>query len=234
MCEILLIRSSSGSPFKLSWALSLARSVEYWGIAGFGWGVAWWDAGQERVSVYKREIALSQDDQAELILSDTSTPCALIHLRRPTLLSTVSNSDTQPFLNEQHGFAFAHNGVFSNKYKQYQSILPQFRKQSGRADSIIGALLIADYLPNLSLPQALLKTHAALRGPSNIALIGPDCTAIIYAANRGNRLYRFSFQGCDIISTELHSPDDTLFRMVFPEAHFISKLPLRHLEVLSN
>ena len=40
----------------------------------------------------------------------------------------------------------------------------------------------------------------------------------VFNAYPKNQLYRFKLDGADLAATELHSPDDSLFRLIFPEA----------------
>src|SRR5437667_2641382 len=105
MCEQFV--ASAEEPFQLADLWSFAERLEKYGIAGFGWGVAWLDsAGQLHTH---RELAAFRDDPRRADLGLTETRAALVHLRRPSKLSTVTVADTQPFDDPAGRFAFSHN-----------------------------------------------------------------------------------------------------------------------------
>src|SRR2546430_11968109 len=110
MCEVLAVAWPKPEPFGrvLPWALELERL----GVAGFGWGVAWLD-GDGIVRVHKRAGKLAEDPAGQAAVRDVASERFLVHLRRPSRLSTAQLSDTQPFVRDDGGFAFCHNGFLS-------------------------------------------------------------------------------------------------------------------------
>ena len=212
MCEILAVCSRVPRSFAL--ILPWARTMEYFGLANFGWGVVWLDGG--RVRRYRFEGRLSEDEQAEPALAGVSSTHFLVHFRRPNRLSTVQLADTQPFLSGDERFAFCHNGSFIRE--------AEFRgrfegRLEGRADSEVGFRMFEDYLGHgLSAAEALVKTHDQLNGNANLGYLGADGELVLFNSYPTNRFHRFRVDGAEVAATELHSPDDSLFRLVFPEA----------------
>ena len=106
MCEILAVRWAT--PTRFQELVPWAEKVEYYGIASFGWGVAWLDHGQ--VKRHRYEGRLSEDPSGVKQLANVVSTHFLVHFRRPNRLSTIQMADTQPFLAEKGRFAFCHNG----------------------------------------------------------------------------------------------------------------------------
>lgn len=212
MCEILAVCSREPRPFSV--LMPWARKMEYYGLANFGWGVAWLDGG--RVERYRFEGRLSEDEQAEGALGGVSSTHYLVHFRRPNRLSTVQLADTQPFLSRDERFAFCHNGTFIRE--------AEFRgrfegRLEGKADSEVGFRMFEDYLgQGLTAEEALVQTHGQLNGNANMGYLGVDGELVLFNSYQTNRFQRFRVDGVEVAATELHSPDDSLFRLIFPEA----------------
>ena len=67
----------------------------------------------------------------------------LVHLRRPSRLTTLQMPDTQPFDDPAGRFAFSHNGDL----RDYRPARARYRKQGrihGRADSEVGQRWLED------------------------------------------------------------------------------------------
>jgi predicted glutamine amidotransferase len=212
MCEILAVCSGEPRPFSV--VMPWARKMEYYGLANFGWGVAWLDDG--RVERYRFEGRLSEDDRVERALAGVTSTHFLVHFRRPNRLSTVQLADTQPFLSRAERFAFCHNGTFIRE--------AEFRgrfegRLEGKADSEVGFRMFEDYVgQGLSVEEALVQTHSQLNGNANLGYLGIDGELVLFNAYPTNRFHRFRVDGADVAATELHSSDDSLFRLIFPEA----------------
>src|SRR5438067_6699766 len=212
MCEVLAVRWRRPAPFAelMPWA----EKMEYYGLGSFGWGVAWLEG--EHVGCYRFPGRLSEDPTARERLAGVSSTHYLVHFRRPTRLGTVQLDDTQPFLAEDERFAFCHNGYFTKE--------AQFRKRygsrlRGQADSEVGFRMFEDFLgQGLAVEEAIRRTHDELQGNANIGYLGADGELVVFNAYPKNQLYRFKLDGADLAATELHSPDDSLFRLIFPEA----------------
>jgi predicted glutamine amidotransferase len=212
MCEILAVRSQEPRPFAT--VMPWARKIEYYGLANFGWGVAWLADG--RVERYRFEGRLSEDKDADRVLAGVTSTHYLVHFRRPNRLSTVQLADTQPFLAEEGRFAFCHNGSFTKE--------AEFRgrfegRLEGKADSEVGFRMFEDYLgQGLRPEEALVRTHGQLHGNANLGYLASDGELVLFNSYPTNLFHRFRVDGVEVAATELHSPDDSLFRLVFPDA----------------
>src|SRR5687767_10509799 len=166
---MLLIRTDAKRRFKLGWALDLAAKLEHWGLAGFGWGVAWYSE-QKGPRAYKSPLALRDDDQRS-VLAGEATPVALVHLRRPSKLSTTTYEDTQPFVQESPWLAFAHNGTFAPRWERLRERYAKEGKVSGFADSEVGFYRFLERAEKAPVEVALKGTHAELGGTANLAVL---------------------------------------------------------------
>jgi predicted glutamine amidotransferase len=213
MCEVLAVRWPAPTPF--SALLHWARRLEQYGLGGFGWGVAWLEGDQVRN--YRFPGALHDDAGAGQHLHGVRSTSYLLHLRRPSKLSTTQLADTQPFLHESGAFAFCHNGAFTNE--------PEFRaayagRLAGAADSEVGFRMLEDLLDEPVLPEeALVTVHDRLGGNANLGLLcrGGD-RLLVMSAHRGNALWRFRVEDAEVAATALHSHDESLFDLVFEQA----------------
>src|SRR5687768_14533152 len=106
MCEHFIARADT--PFRLDALWPFTEKLERYGIAGFGWGAAW--LGDDDMLHSHRDLRAFRDDPATSDLGATETRVALVHLRRPSKLSTLTGPDTQPFDDPAGRFAFSHNG----------------------------------------------------------------------------------------------------------------------------
>lgn len=232
MCEMLLIRSEEAEPFRLSWAMKFALAMEHWGIAGFGWGVAWWDEATARLGSYKAATALAADEQGRERLGAITTNLALFHLRRPSRLETISYADTQPFLSDTPPFAFAHNGAFGPESESIRLRLLHAGELHGSADSEVGFQLVRECLGEVGAREVLTRIHRTLGGEANLMLLTDSGLGFAYAGNRSNAIYSLQFQNVRVIATELHSPDDSLVRLIFDTARDVRSLPLGAAEAI--
>ena len=139
MCEHFIARSAA--PFRLDELWPFTEKLERYGIAGFGWGAAWLDAAGG-LGVY-RDLRAFRDDPARETVGATETTSALIHLRRPSRLSTLTLPDTQPFDDPAGRFAFSHNGDLRD-YKGLRATYRAAGRIHGRADTEVGARWLED------------------------------------------------------------------------------------------
>ena len=212
MCEILAVAWQQPQP--LERVLSWAREVEHLGIARFGWGVAW-ISRDGRLRGYRKPTSLADDPEGGHRIAMESSPRVLIHLRRPSILSTVQLADTQPFLDKRGRYAFAHNGYLkrhSDFRPRYQDIL------EGEADSEVGFRLFDSILKSQPPAAALRAVHEELGGTANLGYLSADGELNVYGGNRENPLWRFQYEGATVACTGLHSNDDSLFALLFNEA----------------
>ena len=105
MCEHFVARASE--PFRLDGLWPFALGLERFGMAGFGWGAAW--LGPDDRLADHRDIRAFRDDPAAVSLGAVETTSVLVHLRRPSKLSTLQLADTIPIgprRNENTGFSW--------------------------------------------------------------------------------------------------------------------------------
>ena len=209
MCEHFVARAAE--PFRLDELWPFAERLERFGMAGFGWGAAWLDA-DGRLACH-RDVRAFRDDPATVEVGGRETASLLVHLRRPSKLSTLQLADTQPFLDPAGRFAFSHNGDL----KRYREHRPRFQAQgriAGRADSEVGARWLEDAWSACSTPAAgLHELHRAFAGEANLAAIAADGTVTHYAGNDENPVFAFRLGRVAVVSTALYSIDRSLFAL---------------------
>ena len=106
VCEHYVARSDE--PFRIDELWPFTERLERFGMAGFGWGAAWRTA-DGRLETY-RDVRAFRDDPERERIGATETTSLLVHLRRPSKLSTLGLADTQPFADPAGRFVFSHNG----------------------------------------------------------------------------------------------------------------------------
>jgi glutamine phosphoribosylpyrophosphate amidotransferase len=214
MCEHFIARSAA--PFRLDELWPFTEKLERYGIAGFGWGAAWLDAAGG-LGVY-RDLRAFRDDPARETVGATETTSALIHLRRPSKLSTLTLPDTQPFDDPAGRFALSHNGDL----RDHKSLRAKYRAAGrihGRADTEVGARWLEDEWRQDVPPGAQLAAlHDRFGGQANLAILAADGTPSHYAGNDENPVFAFCLGGIGIASTGIYSLDRSLFRFVAPTA----------------
>ena len=139
MCEQFVARAAE--PFRLDALWDFAERLERYGLAGFGWGATWLlpEGGLETY----RDVRAFRDDPGRDRVGAIETTSVLVHLRRPSRLSTLQLADTQPFVDPAGRFAFAHNGDL----RDFKAARAEYRRQArihGRADSEVGQRWLED------------------------------------------------------------------------------------------
>ncbi len=214
MCEHYVARAAE--PFRLDELWPFTERLEGFGLAGFGWGAAWRTADGSLGSY--RDIRAFRDDPGREAVGATETTAALVHLRRPSRLSTLTLADTQPFDDPAGRFAFSHNGDL----RDYRPLRATYRAQGrihGRADTEVGARWLEDsWHPGEAASHALPAVHARFGGQANLALLTADGTASHYAGNSENPVFAFRLGSIGVVSTGIYSLDRSLFRYVAPIA----------------
>jgi glutamine phosphoribosylpyrophosphate amidotransferase len=214
MCEHYVARASE--PFRLDELWSFTDRLERYGIAGFGWGAAWL-TGDGSLSSY-RDLRAFRDDPGRDALGATETIAALVHLRRPSKLSTLGMADTQPFDDPAGRFSFSHNGDL----RKIQTWRARYRREGrihGRADTEVGARWLEDAWPATPDPGRLLTTlHETFGGQANLSVLTADGSACAYAGNTENPVFSFRLGRIGIASTGIYSIDRSVFRFVAPGA----------------
>jgi glutamine phosphoribosylpyrophosphate amidotransferase len=228
MCE--LLAATAADPFPMGELWDLAAGMERYGVAGFGWGAAW--VTPDGSIAHHVSTAAFRDDPAQFALAGVSTRALLVHLRRPSKLSTIGLPDAQPFLDPQGRFAFGHNGDLAG----FRTVRPRYLEQgriAGRADSEVGQRWLedawAEHELELSWPdptqpdapdpcRALAALHAELGGQANLMALTPSGVTHVHAGNTENPVFHFRLGSMRVASTALYSIDRSLFRLVAPHA----------------
>ncbi len=224
MCEHFIARAAA--PFRLDELWPFVEKLERFGIAGFGWGAAWLagDSG-ERLGSY-RDVRAFRDDPGREQVGANETTSALIHLRRPSKLSTLTIEDTQPFDDPDGRFSFSHNGDLQD----YKSMRPSFQAQGrihGRADTEVGARWLEDaWHADVPGPHLLSRLHARFGGKANLALLTADGEPSHYAGNSENPVFTFRLGRIGIASTGIYSLDRSIFRFAAAGATDRRLLPI--------
>src|SRR5215210_2952126 len=213
MCEHFVARAEE--PFRLDDLWPFTERLERFGIAGFGWGAAW-VADNGTIGSY-RNVAAFRDDAERADVGTTETTAALIHLRRPSKLSTLGPADTQPFDDSRGRFAFSHNGDLRNVASWRRRYQAEGRIH-GRADTEVGQRWLEDAWHTGPAAQLLCRLHETMTGQANLATLEPDGAAVVYAGNTENPVFTFRLGPIGVASTGIYSLDRSLFRFVAPEA----------------
>jgi glutamine phosphoribosylpyrophosphate amidotransferase len=214
MCEHFVARAAE--PFRLDELWPFTEKLERYGIAGFGWGVGWLTA-DGRLDSY-RDLHSFRDDPGRDRVGAAETTSALVHLRRPSKLSTLTLPDTQPFADPAGRFVFSHNGDLRDTRRRRG----QYREQGrihGRADTEVGARWLEDAWADApSVPEVLCTLHDTFGGQANFAVLARDGTPHAYAGNSENPLFTFRLGRIGLAATGIYSLDRSLFRFVAPSA----------------
>ena len=214
MCEQFIAASSE--PFRLDELWPFASKLERFGIAGFGWGAAW--RGDDGALVSHRDLRAFRDDPATKALGAVETRVVLVHLRRPSKLSTLTGPDTQPFDDPAGRFAFSHNGDLHD----YRELRSSYRAQGrihGRADTEVGARWLEDAWDPAERPAHLLAAlHDRFGGQANLAVLTSDGNAIHYAGNAENPVFTFRLGRIGVASTGIYSLDRSVVHYAAPGA----------------
>jgi glutamine phosphoribosylpyrophosphate amidotransferase len=208
MCEQFVARASK--PFRLDELWPFAERLERFGIAGFGWGAAWTEPGG-RIGCH-RDVRAFRDDPARDTIGALETTSLLVHLRRPSRLSTLDLPDTQPFADPNARFAFSHNGDL----RDWRPARARYRAEGrihGRADSEVGQRWLEDHWDDAGGdPGLLAELHATFGGHANLATLAADGSVRHYAGNDENPIFTFRLGRIGIASTAIYSVDRSLFR----------------------
>jgi glutamine phosphoribosylpyrophosphate amidotransferase len=222
VCEHFIARAAE--PFRLDELWPFAEKLERFGIAGFGWGAAWIDDGG-RLASY-RDLRAFRDDPGRTAIGATRTTAVLVHLRRPSRLSTLTLPDTQPFDDPAGRFAFSHNGDLRD-WRALRATLRAQGRIHGRADTEVGARWLEDaWRADEPVATLLERLHDRFKGQANLAVLSADATPHAYAGNGENPVFSFRLGRIGLVSTGIYSLDRSFFRYVAPAATERRLVPL--------
>jgi len=214
MCEHYIARASE--PFRLDELWPFTERLEKFGLAGFGWGAAW-RANDGRLCSHRDVRSFCDDAVAATRVGAQETTAALVHLRRPSRLSTLQLPDTQPFDDPAGRFAFSHNGDFRD-WRPARARYREAGRIHGRADTEVGARWLEDAWTDDGPAHLLATLHERFGGQANLALLTAEGTPYHYAGNTDNPVFAFRLGRIGIVSTGIYSLDRSLFRFVAPGA----------------
>ena len=153
-----------------------------------------------------------RDDPQRDRVGAVETTSALVHLRRPSRLSTLTMPDAQPFDDPAGRFAFSHNGDL----RDYKPARARYRRQGrihGRADSEVGQRWLEDaWSEDEPVAHLLAALHDGFGGEANLAVLTRDGTPHHYAGNPENPVFTFRLGRIGLASTAIYSVDRSLFR----------------------
>jgi predicted glutamine amidotransferase len=213
VCELLVAAFETPRPFR---ALApVAAGLEELGVAGFGWGVAWLDEPVGEVRALKGLGQFREEGRRKTALLTQESRRFVVHLRRPSQLSTVQMADTQPFLDGTRS-AWSHNGFLARA----EELRPTFAgRLEGRADSEVGWQYFLDRRSEgVDVLDALRAVDDTFGGNVNLAYLGDDGELSLFSRNQTNRFWRFTLDEGEMAATDLHSSDSSLFDFVVPRA----------------
>jgi len=220
MCEMLAV--AAPEPVFLLDLMGWARLLDELGIAGFGWGVAWEDGG--RVRRYRCADGIRRDERARQVLAGARSRRVLFHLRRPSLMSSVSLPNSQPYLDPGQGWAFAHNG-YLERHREHRGAFAD--RLEGTSDSEVGFHLWLSRLEAGDGPgDALAQVHRTLGGGANLMALSAGGRLVAYAGNPENRCLQLRVDGLAMVTTTLHSPDGFVLDAVFAQARDAREMAL--------
>ncbi len=214
VCEHYVARAAE--PFRIDALWEFTDRLEHYGMAGFGLGAAWVSA-DGRIGSH-RDVRSFRDDPATTEIGGHETTSLLVHLRRPSKLSTHQLADTQPFVDPAERFVFSHNGDLQAVTESRRRFLEQGRIH-GRADTEVGARWLEDHWDGCpSAAAALRELHRTFPGESNLAALARDGSVAHYAGNRENPVFAFRLGRIGVACTALYSIDRSLFQLAAPGA----------------
>ena len=215
MCEHYVARSAE--PFRLDELWPFTERLERFGIAGFGWGASW--LGEDgRLQGHRDLRAFRDDPDGQTRVGAATTTTALVHLRRPSKLSTLGLPDTQPFEDPAGRYSFSHNGDLQD-HRELRATYRRAGRIHGRADTEVGARWLEDaWRDGEPVSHLLAALHDRFGGQANLAVLAADGTPHHYAGNGENPVFSFRLGRIGLASTGIYSLDRSLFRFVAPRA----------------
>ena len=229
MCEHFVARAAE--PFRIDELWPFTEKLERYGLAGFGWGAAWLGA-DGRLASHRDVRSFCDDPVGTAQVGGQETTSLLVHLRRPSRLSTLQLPDTQPFDDQGGRFSFSHNGDF-REWRGPRAAYREAGRIHGRADTEVAARWLEDAWSTSRPTDLLPSLHDTFGGQANLAVITVDGSAVHYAGNPENPVFSFRLGRIGIVSTGIYSLDRSLFRFVAQgatERHLVRQRTLAGLD----
>jgi glutamine phosphoribosylpyrophosphate amidotransferase len=215
VCEQYVARAAE--PFRIDELWPFTERLERFGMAGFGWGAAWLTS-DGAIESHRDVRAFRDDPDGAGSVGRRETVSLLVHVRRPSKLSTRQLADTQPFVDPRGRFAFSHNGDLRDvgiARRRYQAE----GRIAGRADTEVGARWLEDeWDGGRDIPGLLARLHRTFEGDENLAVLTREGAAYHYAGNSLNPVFTFDLGPIHLASTGIHSLDRSFFKFVSPDA----------------
>jgi hypothetical protein len=215
MCEQYVACATEA--FRIDSLWPFTDRLERNGIASYGWGATW--LGDDGELHSHRDVGTFVGDASgrERVGAEM-TRALLVHLRRPSKLSTIGPLDTQPFDDPAGRYSFSHNGELKHEGR-FRKRFRDAGRLHGKADTEVGARWLEDeWDGGADVPAVLARLHATFEGDANLAILTRDGRAYHYAGNSQNPVFSFDLGPIHLISTGIHSLDRSVFKYVAPEA----------------
>ena len=211
MCELLAASFLQPRPF--AYLADAVAGLEEYGLGSFGWGVAW--LGGDTVQEIRGLGRFRDEGLSDTELLEQSSRLFLVHLRRPSKLSTIQMADTQPFLLDGYS-AWCHNGFL----ERADALRDDYKgRLKGEADSEVGWNYFLDRMEaGADCCSALADVDDTFGGHVNLGYLSSDGELVVYSRNASNRMWHFRLGDAELASTDLHSADNSIFDLVFPAA----------------
>jgi len=214
MCAQYVARAAEAFRIEELWPFT--ERLERFGLAGFGWGAAW-RSSDGRLCSHRDVRAFRDDPEGAAHVGAQETTSVLVHLRRPSRLSTLQLPDTQPFDDPAGRFSLSHNGDLRD-WRPLRATYRVAGRIHGRADTEVAARWLEDEWNGGDVGALLPALHARFGGVANLAVLTADGTPYHYAGNPDNPIFTFRLGRIAIASTSIYSIDRSLFRFVAPGA----------------
>src|SRR5207253_4402895 len=130
-----------------------------------------WVAPDGQLRSYRDVRAFADDPSGRDDVGRALTTSLLVHLRRPSKLSTLGLSDTQPFDDPAGRYAFSHNGdlLLHRGWRERYRLAGRIH---GKADTEVGARWLEDeWHDREPVPQLLAALHYTFGGHANLAVL---------------------------------------------------------------
>ena len=172
MCEHYVARSAE--PFRLDELWPFTERLERFGVAGFGWGAAW--LGEDgRLHSHRDVRAFRDDPEGAAAVGAQETTAALVHLRRPSKLSTLPARPTRSHSMTRPGASPSATTATCATPARLRATYRAQGRIHGRADTEVGARWLEDaWRDDEPAAHLLAALHDQFGGQANLAVLAAD------------------------------------------------------------